>query len=77
VQAVSALQLEVNHKWWPEVDFAKANPDYSQLDVHGPGRGVHQISVIIANYQKSDKGTTLTCLPVARRSLMSGSEYVY
>jgi hypothetical protein len=47
VQAVSAL----NHKWWPDVDLAKAKkakPDYSQLDVHG----VHQISVIIENYQK-------------------------
>ncbi len=31
VQAVSA----VNHKWWPDVDLAKAKPDYSQLDVHG------------------------------------------
>ena len=44
VQAVSAL----NHKWWPDVDFAKANPDHSQLDVHG----VHQISLIIENYKK-------------------------
>ena len=31
-----------------DVDLAKAKPDYSQLDVHG----VHQISVIIENYQK-------------------------
>jgi hypothetical protein len=28
VQAASAL----NHNWWLDVDFAKANPDYSQLD---------------------------------------------